>query len=86
MAKKKKYTSKTKQAEAKEPVTSYGERSIHIFKSFEEQEEYELNQMAALNSEQLLQQLRKFINIAFAMHGYNPNQLPKEHTIKIIQK
>lgn len=42
--------------------------------------------MAALNSEQILQQLRKFINIAYAMHGYDPNNLPQSHSIKITQR
>lgn len=86
MSKKKIYSSKAKQKELKEPSATYGERKIRVFKSFEEQEAYELNQMASLNSEQILQQLRKFINVAYAMHGYDPNNLPHRHSIKIIQR
>ncbi|MGB3947740.1 MAG: hypothetical protein WBM13_07130 [Bacteroidia bacterium] len=86
MSKKKTYSSNAKKKELKEPSATYSERKIRVFKSFEEQEAYELNQMAALNSEQILQQLRKFINIAYAMHGYDPNNLPQRHSIKIIQR
>jgi len=82
MAKKK----KEKPKEVNEPIATYGKRPIHIFNSFEEQADYELKQMAALSPEQILQQLRKFINIAYGMHGYDPNNLPKKHSIKIISK
>jgi hypothetical protein len=86
MSKKKIFSSKAKQKELKEPSVTYSERKIRVFKSFEEQEAYELNQMASLNSEQILQQLRRFINLAYAMHGYDPNNLPQRHSIKIIQR
>ena len=57
---------------------------IKIFKSFKEQEEFELQQMASLNPLQILEHLRKFINIAYGMHGFNPNNLPSKHTIRIL--
>jgi hypothetical protein len=79
----KKKTVKSK--EVNEPTAIYDERKIHIFNSFEEQAEYELKQMAALSSEQILQQLRKFINIAYGMHGYDPDKLPQKHIIKIVK-
>ena len=83
MAKNKTYKTKSGKPKVNEPLSAYG-RPMRIFKSFEEQEAYELKQMAALSSEQILQQLRKFINIAYAMHGYDPNNLPKKHFIKIV--
>ena len=55
-----------------------------IFNSFEELKAYELNEMAKLSSIEILTQLRKFINIAYGMQGYDPNKLPIKHTIKII--
>jgi hypothetical protein len=80
MAKNKKH----KTNELKEPAVVY-DREIHIFNSFKEQEDYELKQMAMLSPIEILQQLRKFINIAYGMHGYDPDKLPKKHTIKIIE-
>ncbi len=86
MSKKKIVKSKTKPSLVNEPLAVYGTNRIQIFKSFEEQADYELKQMAALSSEQILQQLRKFINSAYGMHGYNPDNLPKEHFVKIISQ
>lgn len=76
--------SKKHKNELNEPAVEHG-REIHVFNSFKEQEDYELKQMAMLSSIEILQQLRKFINIAYGMHGYDPNKLPKKHTIKIIE-
>ena len=59
---------------------------IRIFKSFEEQAAYELEQMAALTPEEILRQLRQFVNRAYGMHGYDPDKLPKKHFVKIISK
>lgn len=86
MAKKKTYKTKSKPASVDEPEVAYSENRIHIFNSFEEQADFELKEMAALSSEEVLQDLRKFINIAYGMHGYDPDKLPKKHTIQIIQK
>lgn len=80
----KKNKSVKKNLEAKEPDVSYGRKDLRIFSSFAEQEQYELEQMAALSPEQILQQMRKFINTAFGMHGYNPEKLPSKHKIKIV--
>jgi hypothetical protein len=55
-----------------------------VFHSFEEQEEYEISEMSKLTSIEILQQLRKFINIAYGLKGYDPNNLPKKHSIKIL--
>jgi hypothetical protein len=68
-----------------EPGAVYPSREIRVFKSFEEQEAYEMKKMAELSSLEILQQLRKFINIAYGMHGYDPNNLPKEHSIRIVE-
>ncbi|MCG3168107.1 MAG: hypothetical protein POELPBGB_03907 [Bacteroidia bacterium] len=82
----KKYKSGKSKSLVKEPEVGYSEKKIHIFNSFAEQEQYELEQMAVLTPVEILQQMRKFINTAFAMHGYNPEKLPKKHTITIVTK
>ena len=69
---------------ASEPIIPYT-RTITVFNSFEEQELHELTEMASLNSTEILQQLRRLINLAYGMHGYNPNNLPKQHTITNIK-
>jgi hypothetical protein len=71
--------------EVNEPAAEYQAGKIIFFHSFKEQEEYELKQMAALSSIQILEQLRKFINVAYVMHGYNPDNLPLAHSIRIIE-
>ena len=86
MPKKKAYKIKGKSSTVAEPNVAYEKRKVHIFKSFEEQEQYELTEMAELSSSEILEQLRRFINIAYGMHGYNPDNLPKKHSIKIISK
>ena len=64
----------------------YENNRIKIFNSFEEQAAYELQAMSELSPEQILQQMRMFINTAFAMHGYDPENLPEKHSVKIILK
>ncbi|MDQ3110136.1 MAG: hypothetical protein M3R17_09590 [Bacteroidota bacterium] len=71
--------------EVNEPATEYNARNIIFFNSFEEQEEYELKQMASYSSLQILEQLRQSINIAYGMHGYNPEKLPQIHNVRIIE-
>lgn len=66
-----------------EPETSYNKR-IKIFHSHEAQEEYEIKEMAKLSSIEILIAMRKSINIAYGMHGYDPNNLPVKHTVKIV--
>ncbi len=61
MAKKKTYKTKPKALKVNEPLAKYGENRIHIFNSFEEQADFELKQMAALSSEEVLKDLRKFL-------------------------
>lgn len=60
-------------------------RSIKFYNSFEEQEEDSRSQLAMLSSSELMIALRKLINMNFGMSGFNINNLPKKHTIKIIQ-
>ena len=71
----------TKVSESLETYT----RTLKVFNSFEEQQIYELNEMALLSSVEILTHLRKLINLAYGMHGYNPNKLPKQHTITNIK-
>lgn len=84
MAKKKLYKAVKDESKVNEPLAVFKTSRIKIFNSFDEQAAYELKEMATLSSVQILQQLRKFINIAYGMHGYNPDSLPKKHFIKII--
>lgn len=82
---KKKKENKEEKSKAKEPAAGYGSRSFQIFHSFQEQEAYQLSEMAKLKPEEILMQLRKFINIAYGMHGYDPDKLPAKHSIRIIK-
>lgn len=86
MPKKKVYKTQSKESSAKEPFVGYKDKRIQIFTSFEEQNEFNLKQMAKLSSEEILVQLRQLINLAYGMHGYNPDKLPKKHTIRIISE
>ncbi len=84
MPKKKRYNSDKKTLTTNEPAKLYKNRDFQIFNSFEDQETYKLEQMAKLSSEDILKQMRKLINLAYGMHGFDPNNLPKKHTIKIV--
>lgn len=75
---------KKKSDEVNESVVEYRTGKIVVFKSFQEQEAFELEQMALLSPVQILKQLRKFINIAYGIHGYDPKKLPKKHSVRII--
>jgi hypothetical protein len=70
--------------ELNDPKLSNSKASIRIFHSFKEQEEYELRELIKLSPIEILQQLRKFINIAYGMHGFDPKNLPVRHTIRIL--
>jgi hypothetical protein len=69
---------------ASEPQAAYGKRNIRFYNSFEEQAEEEYIYMASLSPIERLKEMRRFINIAYGMHGYDPENLPKKHTIKFI--
>lgn len=85
MAKKKKYKTSDKENELKDSLSPYTEKkSVVIFKSFEEQEEYNRAQMAKLTPLERLQHLRKMINVAYGMFGYDPDNLPTKHKITIL--
>jgi hypothetical protein len=85
MAKKKTYKTIEKGNELNDSLIPYTEKkSIVIFKSFEEQEEYNRVQMAKLSPLERLQQLRKMINVAYGMYGYNPDNLPTKHKLTIL--
>jgi hypothetical protein len=74
---------KNKKNEVSEPAVEYG-KELRFFDSFEEMDEYDREQMAALTPIECLEQLRCLINLAYGMHGYDPKKLPKKHSIKII--
>jgi hypothetical protein len=86
MPAKKKKLSKKRTSTVEEPIIPYAKRGIKIFYSHEQQEEYELKQMSLISPKEALQNLRKLINLAYGMHGFDPNKLPSKHSIKIIQK
>ena len=70
--------------EAQEPSINYGKRTIRIYKSFEEQAEEELKYMASLSPLETLMEMRKMINLAYGLHGFDPNNIPKKHSIKLV--
>jgi hypothetical protein len=76
---------KNSSQEVNEPAAEYRHRSFTFFNSFEEQEEYELKQMSLLSPVEILQQLRRFVNTAYGMHGYDPEKLPQIHTVRIVK-
>lgn len=71
---------------SEEPVNGYPKHSVKIVGSHSELDNESMEKMALLNPVEILQQLRQLINLAYGMHGYDPNNLPKKHTIKIIKK
>lgn len=85
MKKNKKLNSEILDIKLSEPLIKYGkEDGFKVFSSFDEQSEYEYQQLSKLSGIEILIHLRKFINIAYAMHGYNPENLPQKHSIKIV--
>ncbi len=81
---KKKKEKKENKDQVNEPLAIYG-NNLRFFQSFEEQEKAELEEMASLSSVEILQHLRRFINTAYGMHGYNPDVLPSKHNISNIK-
>ena len=67
-----------------EPEIVYGKKSLRIYNSFEEQREDELKYMASLTPTERLMEMRKLINLAYGLHGFDPANLPEKHTIKIV--
>lgn len=86
MAAQKKYSLKRKDLPTvKDEFISYSEDKLLIMNSQEELELYELKRMAGLSPVQLLTEMRQLINLAYGMHGFDPTDLPKKHSIKIIR-
>jgi hypothetical protein len=84
MAKKKNKQTKTGN-ELNEPAAAYAvNNSLLIFSSLEEQEQYNRMQMIRLTPLERLQQLRKMINLAYGMHGFDPDNLPTKHKLTIL--
>ena len=80
----KKYKSGIIKKKVSEPKSSYQKSTLRVFNSFEEQNLYELKEMASLTPLELLQRMRAYINLAYGMRGYNPENLPKKHFIRIL--
>ena len=84
MKNKKEIKREVEQSLAKEPTGVYTKKSLRFYNSFEEQEQDELLHLASLSPIEVLRDMRRFINTAYGMHGFDPNNLPKKHSIKII--
>jgi hypothetical protein len=67
-----------------EPQATNTKREFLVFHSFEEANHYERQSMAQLTSKECMIRLRKFINLAYGMNGYDPSNLPKKRDIHII--
>ncbi len=67
-----------------EPSVNYQKRDLVFFNSFEEMNQHDREEMAKLSPLECLQQLRQLINLAYGLHGYDPDNLPKKHSIEII--
>lgn len=69
--------------EVNDPGVSYGEgkNRIVIFKSFEEQEEYNAKVAAALTPLECLQHMRKLINVGYKLNGFDMDSPPTKHSI-----
>jgi hypothetical protein len=71
-------------SDAKEPLMVYNANSVRVFNSFDHQADWERSEMAKLNGYECLLRLRQYINIAYQMHGFDPDSLPHNHSIKIV--
>jgi hypothetical protein len=74
---------KAKISKVEEPLLDYLPRKFLIHHSFESKEAEELSAMAKLSPIEILTQLRQMINLAYGMHGYDPDKLPTKHSIRI---
>ena len=57
---------------------------LTFFNSQEEKEEIDLIRMRNMSHEERMIELRQCINLAYGMHGYDPLNLPKKHTLTFI--
>jgi hypothetical protein len=73
----------TKTKKLEESSVQYLPKKLAIYHSFEEQEAEQLLAMSRLTSVEILLQLRQMINLAYGMHGYDPDNLPSKHSIRI---
>ncbi len=81
----KKKEKKTSPGAVNEPVVNYQKGDLVFFNSFEEMNLHDREEMAKLSPLECLQRMRQLINLAYGMHGYDPNKLPKKHNIRIIK-
>lgn len=85
MPKKKTYKTKSKPLAVNEPIAVYGDTRIHIFKSFEEQKEFKVLEMAKLSPTQLMDKLeamRKIFLRNYLLPDGNWKPIEKTITIK----
>lgn len=71
-----------KKLEMNKPV----ERPQQVYNLFEDLETQELIHMLSLKPAQRFAELRRFINTAYRMRGYDPDSLPKKRRIVIVSK
>lgn len=62
------------------------ERPQQVYNLFEDLETQELIHMLSLRPAQRFAELRRFINTAYRMRGYDPDSLPKKRRIIIVSK
>jgi hypothetical protein len=67
-----------------EKNTEKNKRPFKIFKTKEDQENAEREYSASLTPLERLFVLRKMINNAYGMHGFEPNKIPKTRSLRII--
>lgn len=68
-----------------EPTSTYNNRKITIFNSFEEQERNSLEEMARLTLTESLTQLRLLINLAYGINESKTIKPPIKHSIHSIK-
>lgn len=61
----------------------YQKTEIQVYNSYSDKLSQDLIYVAGLNPLQRLQQLRQLINLAYGMHGYDPENIPTLHRISI---
>jgi len=59
-------------------------RKLTFFASQNEQEEVEMLRFANLSPLERLQEMRQCINLAYGMHGFDPDNLPTQHKLTFV--
>lgn len=57
---------------------------LKFYSSQEELDEAELKRMREMTPEERMREMRLHINLAYGLHGFDPNNLPTKHTLTFI--